>query len=61
MGADPPAGAESASVAGVEAGDARHELRDAPPFLGWNRIYLIVVGALCVEIVAFWIITSVFQ
>jgi hypothetical protein len=57
MGADPPAGAESADV----IVDARHELRDAPPFLGWNRIYLIVVGALLVEIVACWIITSVFQ
>jgi len=55
MGADPPASGGDGAV------DPRHELRDAPPFLGWNRIYLIVVGALFVEIVAFWIITSVFQ
>ena len=54
MGADPPVAADG-NV------DPRHELRDEPPFLGWNRIYLIVVGALLVEIVACWIITSVFQ
>ncbi|HEX3695261.1 MAG TPA: hypothetical protein VH374_07720 [Polyangia bacterium] len=55
MGVDPSVGDAAVDV------DPRHELRDAPPFFGWNRIYLIVVGALFVEIVAFWIITSVFQ
>jgi hypothetical protein len=28
----------------------RKELRDAPPFLTWRAIYLIVVGALAIEI-----------
>jgi hypothetical protein len=26
-------------------------MRDAPPFLSWRAIYLIVIGALAVEIV----------
>ena len=29
----------------------RAELDDAPPFLSWRAIYLIVLGALAVEIV----------
>jgi hypothetical protein len=29
----------------------RAELGDAPPFLSWRAIYLIVLGALAVEIV----------
>jgi hypothetical protein len=36
----------------------RAELRDAPPFLDWPRIYLIVLGALAVEIVVFAIVTA---
>ena len=30
---------------------ARAELDDAPPFLSWRAIYLLVLGALAVEIV----------
>jgi hypothetical protein len=30
--------------------DARAELDDAPPFLTWRAIYLIVLGALAVEV-----------
>jgi len=30
---------------------ARAELYDAPPFLSWRAIYLLVLGALAVEIV----------
>ena len=32
-----------------ESGD-RAEMHDAPPFLSWRAIYLIVLGALAVEI-----------
>lgn len=31
---------------------ARAEMDDAPPFLGWRAIYIIVLGALAAEIVA---------
>ena len=31
--------------------DPRAELADAPPFLSWRIIYLIVLGALAAEIV----------
>ena len=31
---------------------ARAEMDDAPPFLTWRAIYLIVLGALAVEIAA---------
>jgi hypothetical protein len=30
----------------------REEMADAPPFLSWRAIYLIVLGALAVEIAA---------
>jgi hypothetical protein len=35
-----------------DAGDTRSraEMDDAPPFLGWRAIYLIVLGALAAEI-----------
>jgi hypothetical protein len=35
-----------------DAGDApeRAELRDAPPFLSWRAIYLIVIAALAADI-----------
>ena len=56
MAAEPPAG----NVPGAGPG-SRAELRAAAPFLGWTRIYLIVVGALAAEIVAFAIITSAFK
>ena len=54
MGVDPPKPAASAPA---PDGD-RAELRDAPPFLDWPRIYLIVLGALAVEIVVFAIVTA---
>jgi hypothetical protein len=38
-------------TAGDEQDGARAELGDAPPFLSWRAIYLIVLGALAVEIV----------
>ncbi len=38
-------------TAGDEQDGERAELGDAPPFLSWRAIYLIVLGALAVEIV----------
>lgn len=35
---------------GEAAGPRRDELVDAPPFLSWRAIYVIVLGALAVEI-----------
>lgn len=36
--------------AGIEQNAGRAELDDAPPFLSWRAIYLIVLGALAVEV-----------
>jgi hypothetical protein len=38
---------------------ARAELGDAPPFLSWRAIYLIVLGALAVEVVLGVVLTAV--
>jgi hypothetical protein len=38
---------------------ARAELDDAPPFLSWRAIYLVVLGALVVEIVLGAALTAV--
>lgn len=35
----------------------REEMDDAPPFLSWRAIYLIVLGALAAEIAAGIVIT----
>jgi len=43
------------------AGDDRAELRDAPPFATWPRIYAVILGALAVEIVVFAAITAVYR
>ena len=40
---------------------ARAELADAPPFLSWRIIYLIVLGALAAEIAAAAAITSLYR
>jgi hypothetical protein len=37
----------------------RAELGDAPPFLTWRAIYLVVLGALAVEIVLGLALTAV--
>ena len=43
-------------------GDApRAELRDAPPFSTWRRIYAFVLGALGVEILVFAAITAAYR
>jgi hypothetical protein len=45
VGAEPPAGG-----AGGGEPPARDELRDAPPFLSWRAIYVIVIAALAANI-----------
>jgi hypothetical protein len=37
---------------------ARAEMDDAPPFLTWRAIYVIVLGALAVEIAAALVLAS---
>lgn len=37
----------------------RAEMGDAPPFLSWRAIYLVVLGALAVEIVLGVVLTAV--
>jgi hypothetical protein len=39
--------------------DARAELDDAPPFLTWRAIYLVVLGALALEVVLGVVLTAV--
>jgi hypothetical protein len=43
-------GTKRGSGAGTNQDAARAELDDAPPFLTWRAIYLIVLGALALEI-----------
>jgi hypothetical protein len=47
------AGANGASGGDGEGagGRARAEMDDAPPFLTWRAIYIVVLGALAAEIV----------
>ena len=40
---------------------ARPEMGDAPPFSTWRRIYLVVVGALAVQIVLYAALTAAFR
>ena len=44
------AGVESDAQKNGESGD-RAEMHDAPPFLSWRAIYLVVLGALAIGIV----------
>ena len=39
----------------------RAELRDAPPFATWPRIYAFVLGALALEIAIFAVITAFYR
>jgi len=41
--------------------DTRNELHAAPPFLTWRWIYLIVLGALAVEVAGFALLTALCQ
>ena len=40
---------------------ARAEMHDAPPFLTWRAIYLIVIGALAMQVVAGAILTALYR
>jgi len=42
-------------------GEARDELRAAPPFLTWRAIYALVLGALAIEVVAFAALTAILR
>jgi hypothetical protein len=46
-------------TAGDKHNGDRAELGDAPPFLSWRAIYLIVLGALAVEVVLGVVLTAV--
>lgn len=39
----------------------RDELRDAPPFLSWGRIYAIVLGALAVQVAVYAALTGLYR
>jgi hypothetical protein len=43
------------------AEDPRQEMRDAPPFLTWNGIYLLVVGALAAQIILYGAVTIFYR
>jgi hypothetical protein len=58
MGADGHDGA-AASAAGPEA--PRAEMGDAPPFLSWRAIYLVVLGALVVEMALGVVLTVLYR
>jgi hypothetical protein len=45
--------------AGDRQAPPRAELDDAPPFLSWRAIYLVVLGALAVEVVLGIALTAV--
>ena len=42
-------------------GPARPELGDAPPFSTWRRIYLVVLGALAVQVILYAVLTAAFR
>ncbi|HEY2732161.1 MAG TPA: hypothetical protein VGK52_19610 [Polyangia bacterium] len=49
-------------AAGPEADQAaRPELGDAPPFATWPRIYLIVLGALAVQMILYAALTAAYR
>jgi len=49
-GASVPVAAPAADAANAaNADNPRAEMGDAPPFLSWRAIYLVVLGALVVE------------
>jgi hypothetical protein len=43
-------GTQPGSVSGTNQDAGRAELDDAPPFLTWRAIYLLVLAALAVEV-----------
>jgi hypothetical protein len=44
-----------------ESPPPRGELHDAPPFLTWRAIYLLVLGALAVEIALGALVTHLYR
>ncbi|MEO5766812.1 MAG: hypothetical protein ABIS92_00545 [Polyangia bacterium] len=56
-----PGGGVTPSPPEETGAPARAELADAPPFLSWRLIYLIVLGALAVEIAVGAAVTSLYR
>ncbi|HVR01614.1 MAG TPA: hypothetical protein VMT47_05755 [Polyangia bacterium] len=54
MAPDAPPGPEAASA-------PRPELGDAPPFATWPRIYLIVLGALALQVILYAALTAAYR
>jgi hypothetical protein len=56
-------GAEGHDIAasGAGADGPRAEMGDAPPFLSWRAIYLIVLGALFVEVALGVVLTVLYR
>jgi hypothetical protein len=52
---------DGAAEAAPASEPARAEMHDAPPFLTWRAIYLIVVGALAVQVIAGAIVTALYR
>jgi hypothetical protein len=50
-----------ATATGGDAAEPRAEMRDAPPFWSWRAIYLVVLGALAVEVVLFAALTKLYR
>ena len=50
MGADPPHTPTTPDGAAPGAPAERAEMHDAPPFLSWRAIYIIVLAALAADI-----------
>ena len=43
------------------AAEPRDELKDAPPFASWPRIYLFVVLALVAQVIAYAAVTAAYR
>jgi hypothetical protein len=43
------------------ADEPRDELSDAPPFASWPRIYLLVLGALAVQVILYAALTAAYR
>jgi hypothetical protein len=54
-------GADSPADGGAGAPPARGELDDAPPFLSWRGIYVVILGALAVEIAVGIVVTLLYR
>jgi hypothetical protein len=61
MGADGHDIGAASAASGAGAEGPRAEMGDAPPFLSWRAIYLIVLGALAVEVALGVVLTVLYR